>query len=112
MSIQTKKTTLSLDDIQMIGDVVQDSESRLNKKMGKLITRDEFASLIRSTVGEIVEEKFKEVVGNYPNRNEFHTRLATQAKTVEKVEQEQIVLTHQMQRIDKRVTILEKKAFT
>lgn len=113
MSTAPKKTTLTLDDIQMIGDLVQqsvkDSEERI---LSKVVSKDEYVFLIKSAVGEVVEEKFKEVIGNYPSREKFHFQMATQAKTVEKVEQEQIVLTHQVQRIDKRITILEKKAHT
>ncbi len=125
MSIQTKKTTLTLDDIQMIGEVVLDSEKRLQGQMDELkltvatkdnlksiVQKEDLKSIIEDVVGRVVEEKFKRVVGDFPKREDFHSRMASQAKTVQKVDQEQIVLTHQVQMLDKRVTILEKKAFT
>lgn len=143
MGTDAKKTTLTLDDIQMIGEVVIESEKRLQsqindlrqimatkkdlesmatkkdlesmstkKDLESMVRKEDLQSVIENVVGRVVEDKFKKVIGIFPNRDEFHTRMANQAKTVQKVDQEQVVLTHQVHRIDKRVTILEKKAFT
>ncbi len=124
-----KKTTLTPDDMQMIGEyvlvAVKEAVAPLDQKANSLdqkvttldqkveevkrsiVPREELFTLIKDAVGEVVKEQVTEQIGRLPTREEFSSRMDKQAALYKKHEHEMILLTHQYQRHDTQISALE-----